>query len=108
VTTQPSNRLELKDRGDWLFKQLGRDVMELKTIERQDPHEIRLHCILKGLRVETESDRLSDEDIKFLHSFLLHPDNKIFTKIEMENIQESSRWLFANKAPRDHRNLKTI
>jgi hypothetical protein len=108
VTTQSTNRLELKHRGDLIFKALAKDVMELKTIVRQDKNEVRLHRILRGLRAESADDMLSDADIDFLHSLVLHPDNERFTSEERMRIEESSTWLFANKAPRDHRNLKKM
>ena len=109
---KPSNmgneKLNLRYRGEYLFLQLGRDVMQLKTNKRQDPSQIRFHRILKGLRAENEKDALSEDDIQYLYSFLLHPDNDRFTKEEIQTISERSTWLFANKAPRDQRNQKKM
>jgi hypothetical protein len=109
---KPSNmgdeKLKLRYRGEYLFLQLGKDVMQLKTNKRQDQSQIRFHRILKGLRAEKEEDTLSEDDVRYLYSFLLHPDNDRFTKEEIQTISERSTWLFANKAPRDQRNLKKM
>jgi hypothetical protein len=109
---KPSNmgmeKLNLRYRGEQLFLQLGRDVMQLKTNKRQDPSQVRFHRILKGLRAEEEEDALSESDIQYLYTFLLHPDNDRFTKQEMLTITERSTWLFANKAPRNLRNMKKM
>jgi hypothetical protein len=80
--------------------------MQLKTIKRQNPSQIRFHQILKGLRAENEEDALLENDIQYLYSFLLHPGNDRFTKQEIQMIIERSTWLFASKAPRNLRNLE--
>jgi hypothetical protein len=103
-----NEKLKMRYRGEHLFLQLGTDVMQLKTSKRQDPSQLRFHRILRGLRAEKEEDTLSEEDVRYLHSFLLHPDNDRFTKQELQMISERSTWLFANKAPRDQRNLKKM
>jgi hypothetical protein len=103
-----NEKLKLRYRGEHLFLQLGRDVMQLKTNKRQDPSQLRFHRILKGLRAENEDDTLSEDDIQYLYSFLLHPDNDRFTKQEIQTVSERSTWLFANKAPRNQRNMKKM
>lgn len=90
-------KLNLRYRGEQLFLQLGRDVMQLKTNKRQDPSQVRFHRILKGLRAEEEEDALSESDIQYLYTFLLHPDNDRFTKQEMLTITERSTWLLQTK-----------
>jgi hypothetical protein len=107
-TNMGNEKLKMRYRGEYLFLQLGRDVMQLKTSMRQDPSQLRFHRILRGLRAENSEDALSEVDIQYLHSFLLHPDNDRFTKLELQTISERSTWLFANKAPRDQRNLKKM
>lgn len=100
--------LKLRCKGEQLFLQLGKDVMQLNTSKRQDPSQLRFHRILKGLRAEKDKDTLSECDVQYLYSFLLHPDNDRFSKQEMETISERSTWLFANKAPRNQRNQKKM
>jgi hypothetical protein len=82
--------------------------MQLKTIKRQDLSQIRFHQILEGLRAEKEEDALSESDIQYIYSFLLHPGNEGFTKKEILTITERSTWTFANKAPRNLCNLKKM
>jgi hypothetical protein len=103
-----TDMLKLRCKGEQLFLQLGKDVMQLNTSKRQDPSQLRFHRILKGLRAEKDKDTLSECDVQYLYSFLLHPDNDRFSKQEMETISERSTWLFANKAPRNQRNQKKM
>jgi hypothetical protein len=98
-----------KARGQYLFREAGKNVMTLRSAKRVLPSQIKLTRILDAVRGESKA-KLLDEDVAFLTDLHLENDqhtdtNKIFTDGEKQQIDKQALYLFANREPRDRMNV---
>ena len=84
------------------FLILGKTVMELTQIMRQQEHEIEFMNILCRIRL----GQATNEDITTLMS--LHLDHHDFSRDEVEDIKKKAMYIFANKKPMQEHNLKKL
>ena len=84
------------------FLLLGKTVMELKQIMRQQEHEIEFMNILCRIRL----GEATNEDISTLMS--LHLDHHDFSKEEVDEIRKKAMYIYANKKPMQEHNLKKL
>ena len=84
------------------FLMLGKTVMELTQIMRQQEHEVEFMNILCRIRL----GEATNEDISTLMS--LHLDHHDFSREEVEEIRKKAMYIFANKKPMQEHNLKKL
>jgi len=91
-----------KNNGKRQFLILGKTVMELEQVMRQQEKEILFMEILNNIRL----GKARDEDIATLMS--LHLDDHNFTEEDRRQIRENAMYIYANKAPMQEHNRKKL
>jgi hypothetical protein len=95
--------------GESIFAEFAQNVMKLDDSKRQHGDQTRLRDLLKKLRLEeSEEDKLTKEDAKFLCSFCIN-NLKNFSESEVQQLQDDTTlFLFANKEPRNRWNREQL
>ena len=91
-----------KSNGKRQFLILGKTVMELQQVMRQQKEEMLFLKILNNIRI----GEATNEDIATLMS--LHLGDHQFTEEDRRQIRENAMYIFANKAPMQEHNRQKL